>query len=475
MNQTPRPGGFLPRSIGPRTLFLLIALNAGMALVLWARHAPPPRERSQPPAQAAIVQPPGPRHSPTRAKARPLSRVPPEVLDACRDRYFEGLREVLAWLSTKERPHLEKAFDAFRSLGAVEMNTFVRYSLMFTAWTQELLGSRESHDRFLREGVFSEIHYQYFFHHMDLAGFIRYQMIMQCQSQCDDLSQAVQAFQARNGGTHPNTLADLVPRDIRAIPPCPFTGQATDYADKGTNEGAASGIAGTVCCMHSRRQSLEAGGSPGPSGTSPQITAQDMPRLEQRFKVGEMILDGYTEAPRLNGHWNDMVRAAGVTPGQTLADVGCGPGLFTLPMARAVAPGGKVFAVDINQSVLDFVAFSAAREPGLVVKTVMTSKDALELPAESVDVMFIIECYHANLDITNPKEEVNFKEHLLPWLRSVLLPLKRGGKLLIGEGNVKPEVILEQVPQAGFEPVPIPEGTVSDSNRRYFTLFRRPK
>jgi len=39
--------------------------------------------------------------------------------------------------------------------------------------------------------------------------------------------------------------------------------------------------------------------------------------------------------------------------GQVVADVGCGPGFFTLPIARAVQPGGRVFALDIVPEMLD--------------------------------------------------------------------------------------------------------------------------
>lgn len=42
-----------------------------------------------------------------------------------------------------------------------------------------------------------------------------------------------------------------------------------------------------------------------------------------------------------------------VREGMTAVDYGCGMGFFTLAMARMVGPGGKVFAVDVQQKMLN--------------------------------------------------------------------------------------------------------------------------
>lgn len=41
-----------------------------------------------------------------------------------------------------------------------------------------------------------------------------------------------------------------------------------------------------------------------------------------------------------------------VREGMTVLDVGCGPGFFTLPLARMVGPAGKVVAVDLQDAML---------------------------------------------------------------------------------------------------------------------------
>jgi SAM-dependent methyltransferase len=50
-----------------------------------------------------------------------------------------------------------------------------------------------------------------------------------------------------------------------------------------------------------------------------------------------------------------------VGPGDAVADLGCGPGYFTLPLAEEVGAGGQVIAVDLQVAMLDKVRERAAR------------------------------------------------------------------------------------------------------------------
>jgi len=46
---------------------------------------------------------------------------------------------------------------------------------------------------------------------------------------------------------------------------------------------------------------------------------------------------------------------AGVVPGMTCVDLGCGAGAFSFPLAEAVGEKGKVYAVDNSAEVLDVI------------------------------------------------------------------------------------------------------------------------
>src|SRR5258705_11425194 len=50
-----------------------------------------------------------------------------------------------------------------------------------------------------------------------------------------------------------------------------------------------------------------------------------------------------------------LVRALRLRRGETVAEIGCGPGYFTARLARAVGPAGHVFAVDPEPAVLDIM------------------------------------------------------------------------------------------------------------------------
>lgn len=52
----------------------------------------------------------------------------------------------------------------------------------------------------------------------------------------------------------------------------------------------------------------------------------------------------------------DKIISPHVKEGMTVLDVGCGPGFFTLPMARRVGACGRVFACDMQQGMLDIIA-----------------------------------------------------------------------------------------------------------------------
>ena len=56
-----------------------------------------------------------------------------------------------------------------------------------------------------------------------------------------------------------------------------------------------------------------------------------------------------------------------VRPGDTVLDIGCGTGLFTLPTARRVGKNGQVIAVDLQEGMLEILKEKAVQE-GLVTR-----------------------------------------------------------------------------------------------------------
>lgn len=113
----------------------------------------------------------------------------------------------------------------------------------------------------------------------------------------------------------------------------------------------------------------------------------------------------FTDPEKLADDWNDPARdrwqrpeavvdAMGLDSGMTVADVGVGTGYFVPHLAEAVGSEGRVFAVDIERSMLDYVENLAAERGLEQVETVMAQKTNTNLDADSVDRILIVNTWH---------------------------------------------------------------------------------
>ena len=78
----------------------------------------------------------------------------------------------------------------------------------------------------------------------------------------------------------------------------------------------------------------------------------------------------------------------------TIADIGAGSGYFTRRFAKAVGPGGKVYAVDISGDILDYLKKRAQKEGLNNIEVVVDKPDDPMLPAGSLDLAFFGEVTH---------------------------------------------------------------------------------
>lgn len=120
---------------------------------------------------------------------------------------------------------------------------------------------------------------------------------------------------------------------------------------------------------------------------------------------------------------------AGLSAGHIVADLGAGNGFYAIASAKAVGPTGIVWAVDILEEVLGFIA-SDARLHNL--KNIQTLRADLELPnsclsipAGSCDLVILASVVH----------QLKNKSSLFTEAYRIL---KTGGKVLIVEWNNKP-------------------------------------
>src|SRR5579872_6165683 len=109
-------------------------------------------------------------------------------------------------------------------------------------------------------------------------------------------------------------------------------------------------------------------------------------------------------------------------PGDIVADIGSGSGTFSIPMAKAIAPDGILYAVDIDQAMLDHVA-GRAKEAGIAnLRTVLGEYDDPKLPVKNVDVAF----FHRVLHMI---------EHRQAYLNATAKYLKPDGRVVVIDKN----------------------------------------
>jgi precorrin-6B methylase 2 len=87
---------------------------------------------------------------------------------------------------------------------------------------------------------------------------------------------------------------------------------------------------------------------------------------------------------------SELFAAAHVSAGARVADVGAGDGFLTVRLASAVGPSGKVYAVDIDEKVLDGLRHRLADARIANVDVVVGGDDDPHLPADALDAAFIV-------------------------------------------------------------------------------------
>lgn len=170
-----------------------------------------------------------------------------------------------------------------------------------------------------------------------------------------------------------------------------------------------------------------------------------------------------------------IVAAMGLRDGQVVADVGAGTGSYTELFSKAVGPAGKVYAEDIVPAFLEHIQ-AKANELGLDnVQTVLGTEKSIELPADSVDVVFVCDTYH---HFEYPQEMLaSIHRALRPGGQLVIVDFKRvegeSREWVMNHVRAGQDVVTNEVTSADFEFVEaIP---VDGLTENYLLWFRKPR
>ena len=130
--------------------------------------------------------------------------------------------------------------------------------------------------------------------------------------------------------------------------------------------------------------------------TPEQVTFPDAGR-----DVAPIVSDRFSteEARDRIGEAEQVMALAGVKPGMSVADVGAGEGYYTVRLARAVGPRGRVLAEDIDTNAIDNLGDRIQRERLDNVAVKLGSPTNPMLPARSFDRVFLVHMFH---EVTEP-------------------------------------------------------------------------
>ena len=146
-----------------------------------------------------------------------------------------------------------------------------------------------------------------------------------------------------------------------------------------------------------------------------------------------------------------MRAALQLKPGMVVCDMGSGNGYHSLPIAQAVAPEGRVLAVDIQPEMLEMLQQRAAAQGITNVECITGEAHDPHLPEATCDLILLVDVYH---EFSHPEE----------MLTSMRRALKPEGRLVLVEFRaeddtvpIKPEhkmshaQILKEMTANGFE------------------------
>lgn len=138
----------------------------------------------------------------------------------------------------------------------------------------------------------------------------------------------------------------------------------------------------------------------------------------------ELVAQDYNFFERITNRRDSpeqVMEAVGVRTGMIIGEIGAGWGRYTTALAYRVGPEGKVFAGDINPARLDFIRYRCERQNIQNVETILGKTDDPRYPHQPLDMVFIIDTYHALEQFTAIL--LNVKPLLKPGAKIVIVHL----------------------------------------------------
>jgi ubiquinone/menaquinone biosynthesis C-methylase UbiE len=141
----------------------------------------------------------------------------------------------------------------------------------------------------------------------------------------------------------------------------------------------------------------------------------------------------------------------GLRPGMNVADVGAGTGFYSLRIAKAILPGGIVYANDIQRGMLERIEANAAALHLTNVVTILGAETDPRLPALKLDLVLLVDVYH---EFSRPQRMLDrIHDSLKPSGRLVLLEFRKEDPAvpIRPEHKMSVEEVKAEVTPQGFD------------------------
>lgn len=144
-----------------------------------------------------------------------------------------------------------------------------------------------------------------------------------------------------------------------------------------------------------------------------------------------------------------IIQSLEIRAGDQVADLGSGSGYFTFRLAKAAGPGGKVYAVDIDEEMNQLVIERAQEMGAANVQVILAEPNDPKLPTSGADLIFTVNTYHHIED--RVRYFANLRKYLRPNGRVAVIDFDRRAWFQGLWSHYTPaEFIRREMDQAGY-------------------------
>lgn len=145
-----------------------------------------------------------------------------------------------------------------------------------------------------------------------------------------------------------------------------------------------------------------------------------------------------------------VIKSLGITPGDRVTDLGAGGGYFTFKLADAVGSAGKVYAVDVDRDMTEYLKNEVSEKGYSNTEVVLGEFGDPLLPDSVSDMIFLCNTYH------HIEDRINYFSKLRTDLsregQVAIIEHRPGGWIgrLFGSHWTEKSTIIEEMKTAGY-------------------------